>query len=222
MIIYFGIFWLEKDWIIFTARGPERRQCFVSRQGCIPSNEAPHSLCTLLLPSFHPCLAMFGCAYAFPCIRPIYRSSSSGAITSPNFRLSFKFSDPGGQCSKSVHFIRSSIFSHSPPPRTCFLFKKRNTQEDKWFFSFLFLNLARKRINFFSQMDFFLFLPRNRSGISANRQILGWGTSLVLRRNDSAECFCNGRLTRVKSLIIASDRIISPVKVGYHRVLLCF
>lgn len=36
-------------------------------QGCIPSNEAPHSLCTLLLPSFHPCLATFGCAYAFPC-----------------------------------------------------------------------------------------------------------------------------------------------------------
>lgn len=40
--------------------------------------------------------------------------------------------------------------------------------------------------------------------------------SFVLSRNDSAECFCSGWLTRVKSLIIASDWIISLVKVGYY------
>lgn len=77
----------------------------------------------------------------------IYRSSSSGAITSPNFRLSFKFTDPNGQCSKSVHFIYSSIFSHSPPARTCFLFKSfivfKKIQEDKWFLAFFFSFLYR-------------------------------------------------------------------------------
>lgn len=90
----------------------------------------------------------------------IYRSSSSGAITSPNFRLSFKFTDPNGQCSKSVHFIYSSIFSHSPPARTCFLFKSfivfKKIQEDKWFLAFFFLfstgffKFGERRINFFT------------------------------------------------------------------------
>lgn len=133
-------------------------------QGCIPSNEAPHSLCTLLLPSFHPCLAMFGCAYAFPCSFPsIYRSSSSRAITSPNFRLSFKFSDSNRRCSKSVYFILVNLLAFPGPVSNY----HKKIQEDKWFFAFFFFLWFK----FSGEKNRHLFLPRNRSRISANWQI---------------------------------------------------
>lgn len=137
-------------------------------QGCIPSNEAPRSLCTLLLPSFHPCLARFGCAYAFPCSFPsIYRSSSSGAITSPNFRLSFKFSDPNRRCSKSVHFMLVNLLAF-PGPVSNYHKKYRRTSGFSHFFFFFdragFKFSGKKNRYLFRR----LFLPRNRSRISAN------------------------------------------------------
>lgn len=132
-------------------------------QGCIPSNEAPHSLCTLLLPSFHPCLARFGCAYAFPCSFPsIYRSSSSGAITSPNFRLSFKFSDPNRRCSKSVHFMLVNLLVFPGPVSNYHKKYRRTSGFSHFFFSLtgLDLNLAEKRIDIYLDIYFYREIDR--------------------------------------------------------------